>query len=162
METMLRKLEWGDGRWQAEPDYANWIDPATDLDCLIVRSAMTGALCGDVGVPPEHPLHGADYDDIEVEVHGGLTFAGPCDEGAAARGEIGICHVPAPGRPADVYWLGFDCAHAFDLAPATDALYRRLGLDLPLARLAPTTYRDFDYVRAHVESLARQLAEFVA
>lgn len=29
---------------------------------------------GYVVLPPEHPYHGIDYDDIPVHVHGGLTF----------------------------------------------------------------------------------------
>lgn len=30
---------------------------------------------GYVHLPPEHPFHGVDYDEIPVEVHGGLTYA---------------------------------------------------------------------------------------
>lgn len=29
---------------------------------------------GYVAVPPEHPYYGKDYDDVPVEVHGGLTY----------------------------------------------------------------------------------------
>lgn len=30
---------------------------------------------GYVLIPEDHPLHGKDYDDIFVDVHGGLTFS---------------------------------------------------------------------------------------
>jgi hypothetical protein len=30
---------------------------------------------GYVIIPEGHPLHGKDYDDIDVAVHGGLTFS---------------------------------------------------------------------------------------
>src|SRR5437868_4216905 len=40
-----RGLEAGPGPWWDEPDKVQWIDPATDLDCLAVRGPF-GAWCG--------------------------------------------------------------------------------------------------------------------
>lgn len=128
--------------WNAEPDKAQWIDEATGLDCLIVRGPL-GALCGYVGLPPNHPWHGTDADHVDAAVHGGLNYAAPCQEHA---GERAICHVPEPGRPADVWWLGFDCAHAGDLNPITGPI------------TGDEVYRDFAYVQAEVARLAAQLA----
>lgn len=145
------------GPWSDEPDKAQWVDEATNLDCLIVRNRL-GALCGYVGVPPEHPLHGKDYDQAHeaaaIEVHGGLTFADRCQEGA--EDGPGICHVPEPGRPAKVWWLGFDCAHAWDLVPGMRDVYERAGIVGPAGYR--DVYRDFDYVRSEVASLAAQLS----
>lgn len=147
----MDKSDWGDGPWQDEPDKVQWIDEATGLDCLIVRQGA-GALCGYVGVPPDHPWHGVDYGyhdgdpNGQVEVHGGLTFADRCHE--SDDPSTGICHIPAEGRPADVWWFGFDCAHAFDLAPR----YAQYSV------LPDGTYRDMAYVKAEVASLARQIA----
>lgn len=132
----------GAGPWTNEPDKAQWVDQTTGLDCLIVRNRV-GALCGYVGLPPGHRWHGADYDDVPAEVHGGLTYAGPCQDGRESG--WGICHAPEPGRPADVWWLGFDCAHAWDWAPK-------------MARHSHDAYRDFRYVQLEVERLAAQLA----
>lgn len=163
------KSEWGDGPWQDEPDKAQWIDEATGLDCLIVRNDM-GALCGYVGVPPDHPWHGVGYNDCRndpqrcdgddiicdcrpdqvVDVHGGLTFSAACRE--STDPSQGICHVPEPGRPADVWWFGFDCAHAHDFLPG------RLMFPSDWS----DTYRTVGYVRAEVASLARQLAAEVS
>jgi hypothetical protein len=140
---VLDKTDWGPGPWHDEPDKLQWIDDATGFDCLIVR-ANSGALCGYVGVGPGHPLHGSDYCEVDVDVHGGLTYSAGCDEG---RQDRGICHVPAPGRPADVWWLGFDCAHFRDVRPADDAVLARDG-----------AYRSIEYVRAECRKLARQLA----
>lgn len=133
------------GPWNAEPDKATWVDPVSDLDCLIHRGPM-GALCGYVGVGPDHRLHGADYLEPAVEIHGGLTYSDACDaEGTEAHG---ICHVPVPGRPHDVWWFGFDCAHSGDLIPGH-------------LRAAPIfrgeRYWTFDDVVLEVTSLARQL-----
>jgi hypothetical protein len=134
------------GPWQDEPDKVQWIDEASGLDCLIVRNG-SGALCGYVGVPPGHPWHGQDYDDVPADAHGGLTYANRCQEDQ----EHGICHIPEPGRPDDVWWLGFDCAHFGDLVPGVDATVRKLGL-----REREGIYRDLAYVQAQVVSLARQ------
>lgn len=67
----------------------------------IVHNQM-GYLCGYVKVEQGHPWHGKHYDEVDVDVHGGLTFAQkdePCNEGGPDSG----------------YWVGFDCAHAGDL-----------------------------------------------
>lgn len=89
METLeyrtIDKTGWGDGPWQDEPDKRQWQDDATGLSCLIVRGPA-GAWCGYVGVPETHPYFGADYSsDVDMDVHGGLTFAGKCaDHGRVA------------------------------------------------------------------------------
>jgi hypothetical protein len=170
------KRDWGDGPWQDEPDKIQWLDAATDLDCLIVRS-HTGAWCGYVGVPETHPWFGKGYSesvldgsdnrsdapDAMIGVHGGLTYSDRCqDEDDPAAG---ICHVAGPGRPEPVWWFGFDCNHAGDFAP---------GIHADLCRIADTSryltgyrpgvpphdeqYRDVAYVRGQVALLAAQLA----
>lgn len=133
------------GPWDDEPDKVYWIDPTTGLDCLIHRNSL-GALCGYVGVPPGHPAHGKGYDDVAVDVHGGLTYADACEE--TTEEGTGICHVPLEGRPAHVWWLGFDCAHYRDLVPSM------------VSAMPPTDgrYRDIAYVEAEVTRLAEQLA----
>lgn len=161
----LIKDDWGPGPWQDEPDRAEWRDPATGLPCLAVRAMHTGAWCGYVAVPPGHPLHGKGYDDLNLDVHGGPTYANAC------RGDI--CHVPAPGEPDDVWWIGFDCGHAFDLVPSLAATLRSLrpriiaapdveaafehlrDLSSPLRDV----YRTLDYVKGECADLARQLKE---
>lgn len=70
-----------------------------------------------------------------------------------ARAEAtGICHIPAPGEPERVWWLGFDCAHSGDSSPGYDNKY---GHDYG-------AYRSVAYVKREVESLAKQLAELTA
>ena len=146
---VVDKSTWGDGPWQQEPDRVQW--EHAGLDCLMVRVQTHGAWCGYVGVPQGHPAHGKGYDDASlesIEVHGGLTYADAC------QGRI--CHVPAPGRPDDVWWLGFDTAHCFDLSPSMSARMKSYGLDRE--PFASEVYRDQAYVAAETEALARQLA----
>lgn len=142
------------GPWSAEPDKVQWVDPATGLDCLIVRN-LSGALCGYVGVPPGHPWHGVGYEDLEdVTIHGGLTFSDSCQEDAP-EGQ-GVCHIPEPGRAADVWWLGFDCAHGgVDRIPLMEEFRH---LDYPLMPGWPEpVYRDLGYVTGQCEQLAVQV-----
>ncbi len=89
---------------------------------------------------------------MDVECHGGLTYAERCDGSH-------ICHVPAVGEPDDVFWFGFDCHHAFDIAPGYDAAMRRLGVDDDLRPFRLNEmYRDMAYARHEVEHLAEQFA----
>lgn len=57
----------------------------------------TGWGNGYIGLPEGHPLYGKGYDDVPVEVNGGLTF----------------------GQEEEIdgikYWVfGFDCCHVWD------------------------------------------------
>lgn len=180
--TFVDKTAWGPGPWTGEPDYAVWRDAATGYPCLIVRSSLCGSLCGYVGVPPGHPAHGLDDDaDLlgDVRVHGGLTFAGPCqpvraDSIAQMLAETGtpplpdadlsrwrVCHVTADGED-EPHWFGFDCAHFMDLSPAIEARFTQLDPDRALRRervtpLLGIVYRDRAYVEGQCASLAAQL-----
>jgi hypothetical protein len=108
-----------------------------------------GALCGYVGVPPEHPFYMRTYGEIDLHAHGGLTFSDHC-HGL-------ICHKPEPGEEKDIWWLGFDCSHYQDLTPMLRLLMPRTRS--PLADMFGETYRSIDYVRLEVEGLANQVAE---
>lgn len=141
-EYTADRSQWGKGPWDSEPDdKVVWIDENTHLDCMIVRNGA-GAWCGYVGLPPEHPHHGKGYDDIPWEcydVHGGLTYANSCGGH--------ICHVPEPGRPHNVWWLGFDTNHSWDMAPHSYG-WRSGGV-----------YRTQTYVVEEVTKLALQAFE---
>ena len=139
-EYKVDRANWPSGPWDTEPDKLQWIDLATDLDCLIVRNRL-GALCGYVGVAAGHPWYGSDYDDVSADAHGGLTYAEKCRDP--------ICHVPQPGRSDDIWWLGFDCCHFGDLCPG--------DLFIPTISIPDgIKYRDMAYVRRECESLAQQ------
>ncbi len=137
------KSDWGDGPWQTEPDRVDF--EHAGMPCLLSRGP-SGHWCGYVAVAPSHPLHGKSYDDARtaegeyIEVHGGLTYADKCNGH--------ICHVAKPGEPDDVWWFGFDCAHAGDYSPK----YARYG------RTPGEDYRDVPYVQAETRRLADQLA----
>ena len=155
--TTVDKSTWGDGPWMAEPDKIQFADEATGLPCLIKRSHLSGSLCGYVGVAEGHPWFGQGYGDVDADVHGGLTFADFCQEGDEAHT---ICHIPGPGEPDRVWWLGFDAGHAFDISPAMEARelaqgyppIRSMGADWGMGE----TYKTVAYVKAECASLAEQ------
>ena len=67
-----------------------------------------GFHCGYVGVDTDHPVFGKDYDDElldNIEVHGGLTYAGDVPQTSKSR-----------------FWaFGYDCAHVGDaISPANE------------------------------------------
>jgi hypothetical protein len=119
------------------------------MDCLVVRGP-NGALCGYVAVTEGHPAFKADYNRVQVRVHGGLTYGNMCQPDGK------ICHVPRPGYPDHVYWLGFDCSHSGDLSPGATFQYggRSLRYPAPFCEL----YRDLHYVISECCQLAEQLA----
>jgi hypothetical protein len=145
---VIDKSGWKRGPWSNEPDKIQWQDEETGLPCLIVRGP-SGSLCGYVGVPPGHLWHGKDYDNCDVDVHGGLTYADACQTTPENRG---ICHVPSHGEPDHVWWLGFDCAHDGDFSPS----YGR-DLGMPTGWGGVVEYRDVAYVENECRGLAKQI-----
>lgn len=148
---MSTRESWGPGPWENEPDHVEWYDETTGMACMINRGPI-GALCGYVGVEPDHPLHGVGTDDERlwpIFSHHDINYAAACQEG----GEI--CHVPAEGRSHDVWWFGFDCGHAMDMIP-------QFANDPVLKSLANGVYRDVGYVTAVVTRMAADLAAVTA
>jgi hypothetical protein len=153
--TTADKTGWGPGPWQGEPDKEQWADPATGLPCLIVRNTrMTGALCGYVGVSDGHPWFGKDAVAKAVPE---IDFGGFCEEGDEAES---ICHVPGPGEPDRVWWLGFHCAHAWDVQPLMAAREAQLGWGPD--RIPGVSYKTIAAVKVLVTVLARQAVDAAA
>lgn len=154
------KSKYGEGEWQQEPDKKQWKDEATGFPCLIVRNHF-GALCGYVGVPEGHKFFGKNYNEVHdnqnIEVHGGLTFADKCQK--YENQETGICHIDPTN--ANVWWLGFDCAHLYDYVPGIATTLRDFKnmRDNNPYQDEHTTYKNFEYVTNQVQQLAKQLKE---
>jgi hypothetical protein len=149
----IDRTGWEAGPWDAEPDKVQWQDKVTGLPCLAVRNETMGHWCGYVGISEGHPCFGKKYDDYalgQLGCHGGVTFSGFCQED---NKEHGVCHVPASGEPERVWWLGFDCCHAFDFAPGLVATIKKVG-----GKPWPDNrYRDLWYVKRQCADLAKQL-----
>ena len=68
------------------------------LDYCVLSNGL-GYLCGYVRIPEGHPYYGNEECDLDVVVHGGITFTAYCEE-------------DSPWGAG--YWIGFDCAHCYD------------------------------------------------
>ena len=145
---LFDKSSWPAGQWKTEPDKREWQDETTELQCLIVRTKITGVLCGYVGVLPGHVAYELDPSNQlfyinDICPHGGLTYAG--------KSQGPICHKEKNGKTDDVWWLGFDCDHYGDLAP----IQRMHGIDSFFGE--HQYYRNIEYVTQECVSLAKQL-----
>ena len=72
---LIDKSKFVDGPWMDEPDRIEWIDDATEYPCLMIRGVL-GHWCGYVGVNSSHPSFLNDQRQLDIDVHGGLTFSG--------------------------------------------------------------------------------------
>ena len=113
-----------------------------NLPCIAIqmRDGDMSWFTGYVGVPKDHIAYGKNYLDIDVRVHGGLTFG----DFSEILGE-------------GYYWLGFDTAHAGDKTRPTEEGYEWTGEEVmneveklaeQIANLSedqvlPTEIRDF-------------------
>lgn len=166
------------GEWEQEPDEESFVH--AELLCAIRRNEHSGSLCGYVAIPPAHPAYGKDCNDLNVTVHGGLTYGkhtilGSAPAVALLEKKIEEWSGTSPnfykrilanehkhsGKPrnypietsGDLWWLGFDCNHLWDYAPPTGPKmleFERHSYD--------AVYRNWRYVKHETELLAEQLA----
>jgi len=151
------------GPWIDEPDRVEF--KAHGLDCLLIRQPDLFHWCGYVGVLKDHPSYGKNYDDMDINIHGGLTYAEECGGH--------VCHFTENEDKA--FWFGFDCAHFQDLSPGME-MHRKVIEQTPnspkeikeihqklqeLKNLSSyefeNSYRDLNYVKEQTIQLALQL-----
>ncbi len=137
-ETIRKLLILERGPWHLVPDSQVWTDPVTGYTCIILKQ-VHGFLCGYVAVPRGHPAFGSPMGECELNVHGGVTWAG---------------HLPPWGG-----WLfGFDCAHYGDTNPGLDALLKSLHRGGKFVDLDQgSVWRDVAFVKAGLRKMADQL-----
>lgn len=82
---------------------------------MIPASMRVGFANGYVAVPKDHPFFGKDYDDVDVEVHGGLTFACPGNNITAADlPETEVLEGYLYDLDENWWVFGFDTCHYMD------------------------------------------------
>lgn len=142
--TTRKPSRWGPAPWSGEPDKEQWPDPSTGIACLAKRGPA-GAWCGYVGVPPGHPWYQLDPHRIGVDGVRELSYGELCEDGPEAAS---ICHVPGPGDPEPLWWIGFHCGYFDDLEP---------GRPDPIG-IKGREYRTIGYVKAMCTVLAAAAA----
>lgn len=147
-----------DGVWMSEPDFMLWTCEETGYECIILRSTFSFSLCGYVGIPETHPLFSLHFnDDVfseymrsgKFQAHGGLNFSSEA---------VFSDHI-SQNFTKSKWFFGFDCSHLGDFSPAMKANHKKLNIASPfLNELANSgMYRDINYVKKEVISLAKQL-----
>lgn len=143
---VVDKSKWGDGKWMSEPDKVQWTYKG--YPCAIVRGP-SGSWCGYVGVGITSPAFGKAWDELEVSVHGGVTYARLAEWDAEPEG---ISFVPPTKGQGQVWAIGFDCAHYGDYSPKYESKLRGL-----MREEGSYVYKDVEYVRREVELMVCQL-----
>jgi hypothetical protein len=152
-ETKLKRF--GYGEWLEEPDFAEF--EHTGFLCHVMRNPF-GCWCGYVRIPKVHPWHGKDYDSIDADIHGGLTFSQNVDDNYPEKSG---------------YWIGFDCGHFGDFCPSSVKSQRELDNIVPESipeemkimrkhlyeRMGSVPYRNLEYVVNETKKLATQAKE---
>lgn len=103
------------------------------------KITQTGYANGYVAVPPEHPYYGKDYDDVPVEIHGGLTFGRKYEAGCQTEGDWEMEFIEGNHIPEGWWVFGFDTCHFNDsLAtwPRERCVEETLSLKTQLEELA--------------------------
>jgi hypothetical protein len=108
---------------------------AVGYEAEVLATSM-GHRCGYVTVPEGHSCAGKDYNDLDVDVHGGLTYA--LDN-----------------------QFGFDCAHFYDAKDPElmSEEYRKIYERWPSMRELDGTVKTLEFCVKQCEKLAAQLKE---
>ena len=146
IDSNVKLQSFGYGEWVEEADEATF--NYKEIDCRIHRNDF-GSLCGYCKIPENHSWFEKSYDDIDVDIHGGLTFA---------------------QKEEDGYWIGFDCSHYGDISPVSERI-RIKGNDLfpipehlkhqtkKLKKLMYPTYKNMAFCIEECKKMADQILE---
>lgn len=153
VKTLYNKAEWPAGPWIEEPDYMLWLSPDSMYPCVLRRN-MLGAWAGFVGIAPDHPLYQATHTEMAIEsidIYGGVVFTGFSPED-----DIEV------SPPIRRWWIGFGCMTPDDATPRQAKKPKSTKKVAPKksTKKSAATYKTIEFVRAHTESLAAQLATF--
>lgn len=137
----LKREHLGEGEWVEEPDTV--LFEHQGIKCLIRRvfvrdgseSYFGGHLCGYCSLPKGHPWENMSYDEIPIEVHGGVTFM-------------------ERDMETDQMLVGFDCAHTDDIMPSMKDI---IGKELEM--YFHSTYKNIVYVSGECVSMAEQIIQ---
>lgn len=135
--------------WEREPDQIEMTCPKTGLLMFIARNPL-GIYCGYARLPAHAAnAKAAQFIADRIDVHGEVTWSRD--------------HIKWRPRAEGEWWLGFDCAHGFDMIPAMESFFAKAGADGVLTAASPPlgTYRSVDYVLAECYAMTRQIAEVI-
>ena len=120
--------------------------------CRIIRNLVMFHLMGYVALERGHAFYGVSDYDINISVHGGMTYASLGRPNAVVKDTMTnkLCYIEVPYRnePKDAWWIGFDCAHAGDTIPAMPGISDKMD-----------TYKNIEFVKKELCEMVDQLIE---
>ncbi len=117
--------------------------------CVVLFMPM-GYRCGYVGVPQTHPAYQRGYHELNIDCHGGLTYA-----------EDHLCNQ----HDTETWWLGFDCNHYGDARDieATKRYFPKCYEEMSKYRYYHSYPGDrpcsLEYAKVHCRRIAKQLKQ---
>lgn len=118
--------------------------------CRIIRSLSLMSLLGYVAIEKNHVFYNVGYDDINIDVHGGLTYASnkqpPTVVKDTMTNKLDYITMPHHNKPKNAWWVGFDCSHYGDIIPAH-----------PLLSNGQDTYKGIEFVKNEIKGMVNQL-----
>lgn len=147
----LKKKYFGEGEWVNERDVVNFT--YLGYPCAIFRVATPdpteeqmfgGHLCGYVKLPDGQTYEAFSENDW-INCHGGVTFA---------EESLGSQHFLESG-----FWVGFDCAHAWDVVPSMKQLSKSIADIYSRFQACPPSYKNIGFVFGECKEIVRQLIE---
>jgi hypothetical protein len=124
---------------------------AYGFKCVVVQAREAQHRCGYVRIPPSHVDYNKEHDNIDVNIHGGLTFS-----------QLEDC-IEEDGKG---YWIGFDCAHFqdamvdpnVDISSVSEETKKLLSIYRSCSS-EDSHYWTQEEVEKETEELAKQLSE---
>lgn len=87
-----------------------------NIEYKVIIHPLLGNLCGYVRIPDKHLLQKIeDYDDMNINCHGGLTFCKRVEED----------EIESNTKFTKGYWIGWDYAHSGDFSPVLGAMLNK-------------------------------------
>lgn len=146
-----QKLSWfGYGEWVEEFDQIEFTYEY--YKCLIIRvvtreplsvneNYLGGHLCGYVKIPKRHSLYDKEWDNMDIDCHGGITS----------------------NQRHEEHWIGFDCAHSGDYVPSVEKFRKENKIHelFPIQKefnMSPV-YRNIEFVMNECIKIVDQLIE---
>ncbi len=130
--------------WLTEPDHEDFhVQVGGKKVCCTIHRNQMKVWCGYVAVKPGHPLYGKSYDEADLSVHGGLTYA---------------ANRTPDHKPDGDWWFGFDCGHGGDYLPGMESVMEKFP-EIAHTFGRVDTYKNQAYAKAECKDLAEQLAK---
>lgn len=154
---IIDKSEWGEGPWQHEPDYKEFMYKG--FYCLLRRHHRYGNWTGYVAIDPQSKLAKEDCRSMDLDVHGGITYE-------AFRNPLLSINIP---EDDSLFWIGFDCHsgrfkpdkkgnsvedYEDDYAPGEQVIFKKAGYSDDGKK---EFYRTIEFAINELESLIDQI-----